>query len=340
MTVGTGGEKIPTGAAISQERIAEAQAKEALEEEIELKEAEVTIGEELEEMGNPLEAGRQEEDKQTIKDRRERGRVAVSEKERLRESQKIVVPEKEIQEQSKNAARSDKELREESLKTLLDRITNCRNKEEILEVVKSFYSDATLAMKAFDFLLATTLGPLRVMVQEAKDEFAQVNEAQLRAAENVSKALIESAIKSGLPATPSSLRGQYWHVLTTYQDAASMLFDFLDQYDLKQVLLFLSFLDDAIGRDLKKGPSIDPVFLMRLRNVVQYLQSTHGVIHTSEKNVKLMKRLFKAEELSFPKELNSKAMCRAFLALVRERYPTKEKVREIGSMLRKGEKTG
>ena len=58
---------------------------------------------------------------------------------------------------------------------------------------------------------------------------------------------------------------------------------------LLTVLLFLSFLDDAIGRDLKKGPSIDPVFLMRLRNVVQYLQSTHGVIHTSEKNVKLMK---------------------------------------------------
>jgi len=105
----------------------------------------------------------------------------------------------EIDTTAERFAKQNKEFTKEILKLLLDSIKNCKTKEQLLDVLKDFYADATLADDALSFLTEVTRGELQKIAQETADIKLTVKDADLKALVNPLK-LVESHAVIGGPA--------------------------------------------------------------------------------------------------------------------------------------------
>jgi type III secretion protein W len=315
-----GGGRGPTEA----RAVEEISEKIAIEEEAVAEEESLTIEEELGEQGNPLEASYSVAQKE-LREQAKTQKIVVSREEKLKEAQKIVVPEKEIEQECQRFHRKDAELAPSVLRTLLGEVSKCRDKDEILGVVSRFYHDAVLALEAFDFLIATTLGKLQEMVKEAKATYEEQHARELQASHNIASQ-VQEFVTLGL-GTPSKLRGVYRDILNNPREPTALCLELGDKFSYKEIRQVLAYLFHALGNDLNaKGPSIDPVFLHRLLSEVKNLQASLGVFKLSRDDEKLERFLFKKKNIPLPSNLNSETSSRILLKLLQERYPTPESV--------------
>ena len=248
------------------------------------------------------------------------------------EEKQKVLPEREVKDQASRFEERNPELKEQVLLLLLSKIKDCRDKEEILKILQEFYPDPTVADEALDFLLLTTAGFLREMIQSAKEAFNEQRGREIRAGKNISEQ-VQEYVTLGL-GTPSKLRDLYRDITGNPRDPIALFLELGDRFNYKELRKVLAYLFHALGSDLKsQGPSIPPGFLHRLLSEVRNLQAGLGILRFFKARMKLIQYLFQRNDLPLPKLLTFETMSRQFISLLQERYPTPDKVLQLAEKL-------
>lgn len=330
--MGSGPYALPSGAP----EAAEVTAREITKEkEIEVAVAEVaqqeTTADDLlfiyEEVSNPL-AGKYAADQKNIKERPPINLFRLQKAEEMRK----VVPERDVKDEASKYERRNNELKAPILMLLLEKAKACRDKDELLKVLLEFYPDPLVADDALDFLLATTLGDLKAMVQEAKEELARTRGREIQAGRNINEE-VQKYVKLGLGA-PSKLRDLYRDITGNPREPIALFLELGDRFNYKEMRKVLAYLFHALGSDLKStGPSIQPGLLHTLMTEVRNLQAGLGILHFFRNRMHLVSFLFERNSIPLPDMLTFETMARQFVLLLQERYPSAERVLQLAIKL-------
>lgn len=216
----------------------------------------------FEESANPLSRALKKDEK-SLND----NKVRLTKAEMQRLEAKIVGV-KDSEESADKFNRQNPELKKPILLLLLDKVKNAKSKEEILDILKQFYPDPTLADEALKFLLETTLGDLKSLVEEAKNFHEEMFGREIKAGANIAEE-VEKYVSAGLGA-PTRLRDMYRDITGNPRDPVVLFLEFSDRFPYKELRKVLGFLFHSLGADLKsQGPSIEPGLLSRLLQEVR-----------------------------------------------------------------------
>lgn len=236
-----------------------------------------------------------------------------------------MLPLERLKDQAEQYERKNPELKAKVLSHLRELIKPGDTKEEILEKLKDFYPDPSLADEALEFLLETTEGELHNQVKEAKEEFLKNNEREIVAGRNISNEA-RAASEKGL-GTPSNLRDLYRDITGNPRDSTTLFDELSTKYAYKELKKVLDFLLHSLGADMKsKGPSIARGELHRLLTETRSMQAILGVYRFFQGRMGLVEGLFSKGGLDLPKEMTFENLARAFMSLASERYPSQDKV--------------
>lgn len=204
--------------------------------------------------------------------------------------------------------------------------------EEIIEKIRRFYPDVSLADEVLEFLLETTEGELHRTVQLAKEAFNKQFGRQIAAGRNIAHAAREAS-ERGL-GTPTSMRDMYRDITGNPRDSVTLFHQLANQYAYKDLKKMIDFFFHALGEDMKApGPSIARGLLHRLINETRSLQAILGVYRFFKSRMRLIHRLFTKYELVEPEELNFELLAKQFIALAGDRYPSGDKVLQLAKKL-------
>jgi type III secretion protein W len=256
-------------------------------------------------------------------------RLKKAEQDRI---EKRFIPVREAEESAEKFSKQNPELKQSILMLLRDRIKDCKTKEELLSELNKFYPDPTLGAEALRFLLETTMGDLKKIVEEALQTYEQNFGREIRAGQNISTE-IQKYTGEGLGA-PKTLRDMYRDITGNPRDPLTMFQELSDRFSYKDLRKVLAFLFHSLGANLKsQGPSIPPALLHRLLAEVRSLQAVLGVYQFFRNRMKLVNFLFKREGLDVPKQLTFEMLAKQFVGLLQERYPTQDKVLQTATKL-------
>jgi len=257
--------------------------------------------------------------------------ISVPKEEKAEEKQKVL-PDRQVRDQASKFEKRNGELKSDILLLLLDKVKDCRDKDELLKILNDFYPDPTVADEALDFLLATTLGSLKEIVKEAKEAFNEQRGREIEAGKNINEQ-VQQYVELGL-GTPSKLRDLYRDLTGNPRDPVALFLELGDRFNYKEMRKVLAYLFHAMGADLKsQGPSIPPGLLHRLLTEVRNLQAGLGIMRFFRSRMKLIAFLFQKNGLDVPPELTFETMSRSFVSLLQERYPSPEKVLQLSQKL-------
>ena len=308
--------------------IAEKEAEIAVSEIAEQVETEVSIEEEQTTDVASIFGARYAQEQKSIKDRP----IQLYKVEKPEELRGKVIPEKDVKEQASRFEKRNSELKAQILQVLLEKARSCRDKDELLKLVNEFYPDPMLADEALDFLLATTLGELKEIVRQAKEELNAQRGREIKAGRNIGEE-VQKYVSLGL-GTPSKLRDLYRDITGNPREPISLFLELGDRFNYKEMRKVLAYLFHALGTDLKsQGPSIPPGMLHRLLSEVRNLQAGLGVLQFFRNRMRLVTFLFQRNELPVPPSLTFETMSRQFVTLLQERYPTADKVLQLAIKL-------
>ncbi|MCB1114054.1 MAG: hypothetical protein KDK62_04795 [Chlamydiia bacterium] len=238
-----------------------------------------------------------------------------------------MLPVEKIKNSADQFEKRNPELKSSVLTLLRQYIKPGDTKDEILKKLQEFYSDPALADEALEFLLETTEGELHQQVQAAKDELNQEKGREIVAGRNIG-VQARAASDKGL-GTPTDLRDLYRDITGNPRDSNQLFDELARKYAFKDLTKVTKFLLHSLGSDLKsKGPSIEPGQLTRLMAEARSLQAILGVYRFFKGRMRLVNSLFTREGLDLPEELNFETMSKEFMALISERYPSGDKVKE------------
>lgn len=224
------------------------------------------------------------------------------------------------------------ELKARALAALREAIKGDDDADTILGKVKEFYEDPTLADEALNFLSETTEGTLNQNVQQAKEKLGKEFKREIAAGRNIG-ALAREASEKGI-GTPNSLRDMYRDITGNPRDSNTLFQELSQRYSFKDLKKVIGFLLHSLGADMKaKGPSIPRAFLHRLLTETRSLQAIMGVYRFFRGRMDLIEKMFAKEGLEVPDTLTFEALAKEFMALVRERYPTSDKVKQMPGRL-------
>jgi len=236
-----------------------------------------------------------------------------------------LLPPRQIKEWAEQFQKQNRELKSAVLELLSKRIKAGDKKDDILKTIREFYSDVTLADQALEFLLAVTTGDLKEEVKEALTEFRKDNERQINAGKNITEQVYSPQYAS--LGTPSNMRDLYRDITGNPRDSVTLFEQLSTQYPYSQLKPVLGFLLSSLGSDMKsKGPSIPRAELARLITETKSLQAILGVYRFFSNRMNLVEKMFQQLDLPVPAKMNFESLSKGFMALVRERYPSREKV--------------
>lgn len=258
-------------------------------------------------------------------------RKAREEKSPEKFDEKIVQIEKidEILEELKN---KNPELDSQNLLKLRARLKGNETAEEILEKVLKAYPDHSLADDALDFLRQTSKDELLKQIVKAKQYLNDTYGREVRAGHNMSKQAREFA-SLGL-GSPTGLRDLYRDITGNPREA-STLFDELNQkFTYDNMNQAINFLLHSLGSDLKaKGASIDRAELHRLMTEARNLLAILWVYRFFKGRMDLISNAFERYGMLLPSRVTFELLAKLFVAFLRERYPSMEKVFQMAAKL-------
>lgn len=306
---------------ITLEAMKEVQKEEIQEQAAEQVESQEGFMESCEEMTNPFASRLAQKEKEVEK---HSPRVEKAMKMGL-STEKALLPIEKIKDSAQQFQRRNPEMQQNALVTLRERLKEGATKEEILSLVNEFYTDATLADEALDFLLETTEGELAEQVKEAKDELNQERGREILAGKNIANIARQGAEK-GL-GTAGSLRDLYRDITGNPRDSPTLFDELSKKYAFKDLQKVMSFLLHSLGADMKsKGSSIPQGELHRLMTETRSLQAILGVYRFFRGRMPLMDKMFARDGLQKPSQLTFENMSKQFMQLAGDRYPTSAKV--------------
>jgi type III secretion protein W len=236
---------------------------------------------------------------------------------------------KRLEEVSEQFERRNPELHARSLLLLRARISKNDTPDEILKKVLEAYPDHSLADEALDFLMATSDRDLAEKIREVKEKFNEVYGREIRAGKNISIQAREFS-KQGL-GTPNALRDLYRDLTGNPRDPSTLFAELANNFTFEKMKTVIAFVLHALGSDLKsKGPSISRGELHRLVTEARSMQAILGVYRFFRSRMKLVQSAFEREGLTLPSRITFEILAKIFVKLIMERYPSSEKVLQMG----------
>lgn len=237
---------------------------------------------------------------------------------------------KQMSQQADDFQRRNPELKAKVLLLLREQIKPGDTKDDILQKMKNFYPDVSLADEALEFLLETTEGELRNQILEAKKELNETHGREIIAGRNIGDLARQT---EGL-GTPTTLRDLYRDITGTPRSATTLFDELATRYHFKELKKVFKFLFHSLGTDMKsKGPSIARGELHRLMQETRTLQAILGVYRFFAGRMRLVHRLFAKEGLQLPQRLNFELFSKQFMEMCQERYPSADKVLKMAAKL-------
>ncbi len=218
------------------------------------------------------------------------------------------------------------ELPADRLLALKKKLSPSLSSQEIQEQVVSFFSDPALADDAFAYLIQISQPPLKELIQEAKTSFFAAHQREIIGGKNITE-IARDFVTEGLAPSPTPLRALYANV-TGIERPHNDLFEFLSkQYSFHQLQPTVAFLLQSISYELKsEGPSIEKEKLLRLMQGVKDLESILAIYMHFQDSIPLMRRQYAELGASYPENIQFEILTKAFMNIVYDRYPTKDKV--------------
>lgn len=237
-----------------------------------------------------------------------------------------------IQEVSQQFEQKNPELEAKALLSLRSRILKTDSFETILRKIQETYPDLSLADEALDFLIATADKDLAEKLLQVKTHLNQTYPREIKAGKNImSQAQAFSAQNLG---TPTDLRDLYRDITGNPRDPATLFAELALQYTFEKMKTVVSFVLHSLGQDLKsKGPSIEPGELQRLFSEARSMQAILGVYRFFQSRMLLIQNTFQMQDLYLPARISFENLARMFVKFLLERYPSPDKVLQMGAEL-------
>jgi type III secretion protein W len=226
------------------------------------------------------------------------------------------------------------ELNVKSLLLLKTTVSQNDTTEQILAKVKSTYPDPSLADEALDFLIdaSKSNGALKSKLTTTKEEFNQTSGREIRAGKNIQQAAREFA-KEGL-GNPNALRDLYRDITGNPREAPALFEELSTSFPFPKMKMVIDFILHSLGQDMKsKGPSISKEELLRLFSETRTMQAILGVYRFFFLRTKLMQGEFKRADLAMPNTVNFQTLSKAFMNIIKDRYPNPQKILSFAKAL-------
>lgn len=240
---------------------------------------------------------------------------------------------KQVEEFGLDYQKKNRELDQQKLLALRARISLRDSKEDILSKVLDAFNDFTLADEVLNFLIDTSDDKsLTENLKAAKETLNTQHGREVVAGKNIHQA-VQAFADQGVD-SPTALRDMYRDI-TGNPRAAITLFEELSQkYPFEKMTNVIAFLLHSLGSDLKaKGSSIGRAELQRLVTDTRSLQAILGVYRFFRSRMRLILSSFEREQLPYPNKVTFEVLARLFIKFLQERYPSADKVRQLGTLL-------
>ena len=249
-----------------------------------------------------------------------------------KEQETAVLEVQEIEQITEEFSRKNPELQTRALQLLRTRISPKDSKEEILQKVLEMYPDPSLADDALDYLEQTSRGGLGEEVRRAREELIARYGREINAGKNIAQQAREFS-QQGL-GSPTGLRNLYRDVTGNPRDANTLFNELTTQFAYEKMKTVIDFLLHSMGGDLKsKGPSIDRGELHQLLSEARKLQGILGVFRFFYSRMPLILAAFERQGMQLPMRLTFEMLAKQFMRMIQERYPSADKILQLGSQL-------
>ena len=224
------------------------------------------------------------------------------------------------------------ELAAISLRSLRSRISKNDSFDELLAKIFDSYPDLSLADEALDFLIATADPELAKNLRRVKEHIHEEHGREIRAGKNIMTDA-QTFAKQNL-GSPTSLRELYRDLTGNPREPSVLFAELATQYTFEKMKTVIAFVLHSLGSDLRsKGPSIEKGELSRLLTEARYMQSILGVYRFFQSRMGLIYSSFDRYELMLSSRLSFESLAKAFMKLILERYPSSDRVLQIGTAL-------
>lgn len=235
---------------------------------------------------------------------------------------------------AKNFNVKNPELNVRTLLATLARLGPNDASEEMLRKIREAYPDHTLADEALDFMIeAASKNPaMQNELKKAKTDFNDMYGREIKAGKNIN-AQAQEFSKIGL-GSPTALRDLYREIVANPRDPHTLFDELSSKFPYKQMKQVVDFVLHSLGSDLKaKGPSIPRGELSRLFTESRTMQAFLGLFKFFQKRMPLVETLFDQEDLTLPGMLSFELLAKQLMQLIRERYPSPDKIRRFAMKL-------
>jgi type III secretion protein W len=249
-----------------------------------------------------------------------------------KEQETAVLEVQEIDQITDEFSRKNPELQTRALQLLRTRISPKDTKEEILQKVLEMYPDPSLADEALDYLEQTSRGGFADEIRRAREDLNARYGREINAGKNIAQQAREFS-QQGL-GSPSGLRNLYRDVTGNPRDANTLFNELTTQFAYEKMKTVIDFLLHSMGGDLKsKGPSIDRGELHQLLSEARKLQGILGVFRFFHSRMPLILAAFERQGMQLPMRLTFEMLAKQFMRMIQERYPSADKILQLGSQL-------
>lgn len=239
-----------------------------------------------------------------------------------------------LQKIAEQFSKKNPELNPRSLLLLFRGLKQSDTSEQILNKIRTTYPDASLADEVLDFLIEGTKGnkALQEKLNITKEEFNQSSGREIRAGKNIQEAARQFA-QEGL-GNPTALRDLYRDIIGNPREAPALFDELANSFPFPKMKMVIDFILHSLGQDMKaKGPSISKEELQRLFTETRTMQAILGVYRFFFSRLALMQGEFKRNDLSMPNTVNFQTLSRAFINIIKDRYPNAQKILAFAQLL-------
>ncbi len=237
-----------------------------------------------------------------------------------------------VQETAEQFEQKNPELAAISLIALRSRLSKNASLNDLLTEITQTYPDFSLADEALDFLISTSDPDFAEKLIQVKNQLNETYGREIRAGKNI-MANSQDFAKQNL-GSPSSLRELYRDITGNPRDPSTLFAELANQYTFDKMKTVVAFILHSLGQDLKsKGPSIDKGELHRLLTEARSMQAILGVYRFFQSRMSVILKSFLQHEMIPSSRINFENLARGFMKLLLERYPSCEKIMQLGAQM-------
>ena len=231
-------------------------------------------------------------------------------------------------------SKKNPELNPKSLVLILRGLKSSDSTDEVLRRIRSAYPDASLADEVLDFVIESSKGnkALKDLAVLTKEEFNQSSGREIRAGKNIQEAARQFA-QDGL-GSPTALRDLYREITGNPREPTVLFEELSNSFPFPKMKMVIDFFLHSLGQDMKsKGPSISREEFQRLFSETRTLQAILGIYRFFFSRQRLMQGEFKRNDLAMPNTVNFQTLAKAFVSIIKDRYPNAQKIIGLANSL-------